>query len=62
LQFPWPNLENVITPGIILTGLAASAGSAYWHDVLDRLQAAKKGTEAAAKLLQQAKSISDVER
>ena len=62
LRFPWPELQNVITPGVILTGLAASAGSAYWHDVLDRLQAAKKGTEAATKLLQQAKSSLDADR
>ena len=55
----WPDLpDRVITPGIILSGLAASAGSAFWHDQLDRLQAAKKGAESAAKLLQQTKEDS----
>jgi hypothetical protein len=28
--------------GILLSGLAASAGSAFWHDQLERLQVAKK--------------------
>jgi len=48
-----------ITPGILLTGFAASAGSAFWHDQLDRLQAAKKGAEAAAKLMKQLKESKD---
>jgi hypothetical protein len=51
----------VMRPGIILTGLAASAGSAYWHDVLDRLQASKKGAEAAARLLKQARDLPENE-
>ena len=29
------------TPGMLLSGLAASAGSSFWHDQLDRLRAAK---------------------
>ena len=28
---------HALTAGIILTGLAANAGSAFWHDQLDRL-------------------------
>jgi hypothetical protein len=43
----------IITPGILLTGLAASAGSAFWHDQLDRLQFVKKQAEAGARLAQQ---------
>ncbi|MGD8795197.1 MAG: hypothetical protein PVF47_21795 [Anaerolineae bacterium] len=33
------------TPGMLLSGLAASAGSSFWHDQLDRLRAAKRVTE-----------------
>jgi hypothetical protein len=53
----WPALapDRAITAGIVLTGLAASAGSTFWHDQLDRLQSAKKGAESAAQMLQQAK-------
>lgn len=40
-----------LTAGIILTGLAASAGSSFWHDQLSRLQAAKKGVEVAEETL-----------
>jgi uncharacterized membrane protein YheB (UPF0754 family) len=36
-----------VTGGIILTGLAASAGSGFWHDQLSRLQSVKKGVETA---------------
>ncbi len=36
-----------LSAGVILTGLAASAGSGFWHDQLSRLQAVKKGAEAA---------------
>ncbi|MCA9928539.1 MAG: hypothetical protein KC419_08680, partial [Anaerolineales bacterium] len=35
-----------LTAGVILTGLAASAGSSFWHDQLGRLQAVKSGVEA----------------
>ena len=52
---PAENLPGMITPGIILTGLAASAGSAFWHDQLDRLQEAKKGAEMGARLLKEIK-------
>jgi hypothetical protein len=43
--------------GIILSGLAASAGSAFWHDQLEKLQVAKKAvgqTEKIVQALQQA--------
>jgi len=41
-----------LTAGVILTGLAASAGSGFWHDQLARLQAVKGSVEAAEKALQ----------
>lgn len=55
--FAWlGNLLNVqmnpLTAGIVLTGLAASAGSSFWHDQLNRLQAVKKSTESAYAALQ----------
>ncbi|WP_420642572.1 hypothetical protein [Candidatus Leptofilum sp.] len=40
------------TAGIILTGLAASAGSGFWHDQLSRLQSIKKGVDQAQAALQ----------
>jgi hypothetical protein len=41
-----------LTAGIILTGLAASAGSGFWHDQLSRLQSIKKGVDQAQVALQ----------
>ncbi|MBN1582990.1 MAG: hypothetical protein JXA89_19940 [Anaerolineae bacterium] len=41
-----------LTVGIVLTGLAATAGSAFWHDQLDRLQSIKRQAESAAKVVQ----------
>ncbi|GJM40159.1 MAG: hypothetical protein DHS20C20_04410 [Ardenticatenaceae bacterium] len=41
-----------LSAGIILTGLAASAGSGFWHDQLSRLQSIKKGVEQAQATLQ----------
>jgi hypothetical protein len=41
-----------LTAGIILTGLAASAGSGFWHDQLSRLQSVKKGVDQAQAALQ----------
>jgi hypothetical protein len=35
----------IATPGMLLSGLAASGGSSFWHDQLDRLRAAKQTTE-----------------
>lgn len=42
-----------LTAGIILTGLAASAGSSFWHDRLSQLQSVQQTAEAAAGVLQQ---------
>jgi hypothetical protein len=53
--------KSRLTAGIILTGLAASAGSAFWHDQLDKLQSAKKQAEAAAKLVRQVKGMTETE-
>lgn len=55
----WPHFPAglSLTAGMILTGLAASAGSAFWHDQLERLQATKKGAESAAKILQQTQDM-----
>ncbi|VAW42055.1 hypothetical protein MNBD_CHLOROFLEXI01-2922, partial [hydrothermal vent metagenome] len=55
--FTWiGNLFNLtmsdLTAGIILTGLAASAGSGFWHDQLSRLQSIKKGVNQAQVALQ----------
>ncbi|MFN2135018.1 MAG: hypothetical protein ACK2UK_03635 [Candidatus Promineifilaceae bacterium] len=55
----WLPATKSITVGIILTAFAASAGSAFWHDRLDQLQASKKGAEAAAQLLNQASQVND---
>ncbi|WP_420627525.1 hypothetical protein [Candidatus Leptofilum sp.] len=41
-----------LSAGIILTGLAASAGSGFWHDQLSRLQSIKKGVDQAQAALQ----------
>ena len=49
----WFPLGVILTPGIILTGFAASAGSAFWHDQLDRLQAAKKSSEKTAQIVKE---------
>ncbi len=35
----------IATPGMLISGLAASGGSSFWHDQLDRLRAAKQTTE-----------------
>ncbi len=55
----WLAADKAITVGIVLTGFAASAGSAFWHDRLDKLQASKKGAQAAAALLNQASQVSE---
>lgn len=47
LLFMRVNIPHGITAGIILSGLAASAGSSFWHDQLGRLQAVKQVSEAA---------------
>ncbi|MCA9933664.1 MAG: hypothetical protein H6662_14225 [Ardenticatenaceae bacterium] len=43
---------HALTAGIVLTGLAASAGSGFWHDQLSRLQSVQKGVESAYQALQ----------
>jgi hypothetical protein len=60
LQGMLPNIETInrplvadLTVGILLTGMAATAGSAFWHDKLDQLQSAKRKAEATAKTVQQ---------
>lgn len=55
----WLPVDKSITVGIVLTAFAASAGSAFWHDRLDQLQASKKGAQAAAQLLNQASQVAD---
>jgi len=55
----WLPSEKTVTVGIILTAFAASAGSAFWHDRLDKLQASKKGAQAAATLLSQASQVTE---
>ncbi len=45
-----------LTPGIILTGLAASAGSGFWHDQLTRLRTAKNVSEEVVKAVQKIQS------
>ena len=49
-RWAWLPSQLNITPGIILTGLAASAGSAFWHEQLERLQAARQLTETAVQV------------
>lgn len=49
-------LDNIIpgaTPGMLLTGFAASVGSNFWHDLLDRLQITKKQAEGAARTIRE---------
>lgn len=49
-RWVWLPSQLNITPGIILTGLAASAGSAFWHEQLERLQAARQLTQTAVQV------------
>ncbi len=58
---PLLSSERAITAGIILTAFAAAAGSTFWHDRLDKLQASKRGAESAVKTLQRIEGISDTE-
>jgi hypothetical protein len=60
----WPHFPAglSLTAGMILTGLAASAGSAFWHDQLERLQATKRAAESAANILKQAQDVVDTHR
>lgn len=45
-----PSME--LNAGILLSGLAASAGSAFWHDQLERLQVAKKAVGQVEKVIE----------
>jgi hypothetical protein len=53
----WYVLPEGLTVGIILTGLAASAGSKFWRDLLGRLQAARGQAEEAARLVRSVKGM-----
>ena len=59
---PLLSSQRAITAGIILTAFAAAAGSTFWHDRLDKLQASKRSAESAAKTLQLIEGISDKEK
>jgi hypothetical protein len=48
-NFFGPPMHSV-TGGIILTGLAASAGSGFWHDQLSRLQSEKHAMQKAERI------------
>lgn len=41
-----------LTAGVLLTGLAASAGSTFWHEQLSRLQATKQNVDRVEAALQ----------
>lgn len=45
-----------LTAGVLLTGLAASAGSGFWHDQLSRLQSVKTTAETAYTAVQNLKN------
>jgi len=57
----WGTLQMIIavllglTPGIYLSGLGAAAGSAFWHDQLDKLRGAKKTVTQMEELVGQFK-------
>lgn len=55
------SLTQDLTAGIVLTGLAASAGSKFWRDLLGRLQATKQQAESTAVMLRKAKATLGVE-
>ena len=48
--------------GILLSGLAASAGSAFWHDQLDRLQVAKKAVGQVRAVVETVRGESQIEQ
>jgi hypothetical protein len=57
------NLWNVLpttldfSAGMLLTGMAASAGSKFWHDFLGRIQSTRQTAETAAQALQEVKAL-----
>jgi hypothetical protein len=50
-----------LTVGILLTGLAAAAGSKFWRDLLGRLQATRAQSEEAARLVRKVKGMVEPE-
>lgn len=56
---PWGvgNLLSSMSIGILLSGLAASAGSTFWHDLLDRLQTSKKAATEVRDLVAQLRQL-----
>jgi hypothetical protein len=46
---------NQLTLGMIVSGLAAAAGSTFWHDQLDRLQVTKKVVGQISEMTSQAR-------
>ena len=57
IHWQWITPDRNLTAGILLTGFAAAAGSKFWHDRLGQLQAARKGAETAAELVNQAQQV-----
>lgn len=63
LGLPWKFGDAVawlltnLTPGIILSGLGAAAGSGFWHDQLDKLRSAKEVSGQVQELAGQVKSL-----
>ncbi len=51
-----------LTVGIILTGLAASAGSKFWRDLLGRLTTARGQAEEAARLVRKVQGTVGIEK
>jgi hypothetical protein len=58
----WAWIPEELTVGIVLTGLAAAAGSKFWRDLLSRLQAARGQAEEAARLVRQVKGMVGLEQ
>lgn len=56
VQVSLPVLDVLLdlTPGIILSGLGAAAGSGFWHDRLDNLRTAKEVSQTVEELRRQA--------
>ena len=46
----WLELTYVSVGGMLLTGVASSAGSSFWHDQLDRVRAVKKSARMLSTL------------
>jgi hypothetical protein len=46
-----------LTPGLVLSGLGAAAGSGFWHDQLDKLRAAKSAIGQVQDVAKQVKEL-----